>query len=119
MQIRPTQNISITDAREFEGDPYQVAERAIQQTAALTALVLENLESVDLMARNADLERLLALGCSPEELRAAAATWPESPQGRRIRSLQEALQGTADGLPALEKAVAFNPKAAAGGRRAR
>lgn len=119
MTIRPTQTITIEDARTFEGDAYQVAERAIQQTRALGALFLENLESVDLMARNAELERQLALGASGEDLRAGAATWPESPQGRRLKALSEALSEALEALPSLEKAVAFNPKAAVGGRRAR
>jgi hypothetical protein len=117
MNIRPTQHIAITDPREFEGDPYQVAERAIQQTRALTKLVRENVEAVNLMARNAELERQLAFGVEGQELRAAAAAWPESPQGRKIAALLDALEQTESTLAPLEKAAAFNPKDARIGRR--
>jgi uncharacterized protein (DUF2384 family) len=111
MHIRPTETITITDPREFDGDPYQVAERAIQQTRALVALVIDNIEAVSLMARNAELERQLALGTTADELRSAAHAWPNSPQGRRISRLSEALSDAADGLEGLERAVTYNPKA--------
>lgn len=110
--IRPTQTLTITDPREFEGDPYQVAERAIQQTRALALILLDSIVAVDLMARNAELERQLALGTDSEALRRAAAGWPESPQGRKLQKLSEAVREAAEGLQSLEKAAAYNPKAA-------
>jgi hypothetical protein len=76
-------------------------------------------DAVNLMARNAELERQLAFGVEGEELREAAAAWPESPQGRRLAELMEALDGAENTLKYLEPAVGFDPKAAARGGRPR
>lgn len=100
--------ITIQDPREFDGDPYQVAQRAIRQLHALVALSAEILEPTDLMARNAELERQLAFG---NELGDAGKEWPESPQGRNLADVREMLGMAEARLTLLEQAVAFNPKA--------
>lgn len=106
-----TRTITITDPREFDGDPYQVAERAVAQIKGLMLLVAENLDAVDKMARNAELERLLSAGTNDaEELRRIAAAWPESPQGRTLSRAMERLEASVNELSLLEKAVAYNPK---------
>lgn len=100
-------NITIQDPREFDGDPYQVASRAIQQMSGLVAVTLEVWEPTNLMARNAELERQLALG---NNLVNPAAEWPESPQGSRLRYAHEELHKVLLTLRTLERAVAYNPK---------
>ena len=111
MNIRPTKTITVVDPREFDGDAYQVAQRAIQQVCALTGLLIQNMEPTNLMARNAELERLLSAGTSSDELREAATAWPESPQGRQFASMSEALAEVQARLLSLERAVAYDPKA--------
>lgn len=106
-----TRTITVTDPREFEGDPYQVAQRAIQQAAALAALLHENLYAVDLMARNAELERHLSASVDAASLRATANAWPESPQGRRIAQIRADILAAEERLRGMEKAAAYNPTA--------
>lgn len=96
------------DPREFDGDPYQVAERAIQQLRGVINVAQGLMPSTVLMVRNADLERTLALG---GELGDAATDWPESPQGRKLADIQEQLAAMQKTLGLLEKAASFNPRA--------
>jgi hypothetical protein len=105
-----TRTVTIADPREFDGDPYQVAQRAVAQIKGLTMLLAENLDAVDKMARNAELERLLAGGIDADELREIAAAWPESPQGRKLSNVEGMLGQIVLELSSLEKAVAYNPK---------
>jgi hypothetical protein len=105
--IQPSKTVTIQDPREFDGDPYQVAERAIQQLRGLILLAQELQESTDLMARSAELQRLLDLG---NDLGDAGAKWPESPQGRQLLIIAKQLEDTEVRLGRLERAVAFNPK---------
>lgn len=106
-----TRTITITDPRAMDGDPYQVAERAVAQLKGLLLLCAENLDGVAKMARNAELERLLASGSTDtEELRRLALGWPESPQGRSFAGILERLELSVENLASLEKAVAYNPR---------
>jgi hypothetical protein len=110
--VTPTQTkhvVAIVDPRNFDGDAYQVALASVQQAKGLATLLLENLEGVNLMARNAELERLLSLDLSTEELRDRAHEWPSSPQGRKLAAIQAEVENTIDRLASLEKAVAYNP----------
>ena len=106
--IKTDQNFLVQDPRNFDGDPYQVAERAIQQLAGIVNVALAQIEPVTLMVRNADLERTLAMG---DTLGDVAAEWPESPQGRSLAKVQADLEGAQFTLGLLAKAAAFNPKA--------
>jgi len=107
-EVREDQHFTVQDPRNFDGDPYQVAERAVQQQAALVALLLEYHEATMLMVRNADLERSLAAGIPLDEI---APSWPESPQGRKLSSILENLEGARDDLRHLQRAASYNPKA--------
>ena len=105
-----TRTITITDPREFDGDPYQVATRAVEQLKGILLLAAENLDAVDKMARNAELERLLSMQVDSQELRDQAHGWPESPQGRRLAGILDRLELSVKDLQGLEKAVGYNPK---------
>lgn len=105
---KPDRNFTIQDPRSFDGDPYQVAERAIQQLNAVVALALDLYEPSMLMVRNADLERTLANG---EKLTSVATDWPESPQGSQLARAKSDLEATHKRLRALERAAAYNPRA--------
>lgn len=108
VEIKEDRTFTVQDPRVFEGDPYQVAERAVRQLSALLALTQELMEPTRLMVRNADLERSLAAGIPLEEI---APGWPESPQGRILAQMDEELAATQKRLAMLARAAAYNPKA--------
>lgn len=96
---------TITDPRTFEGNPYEVAERAAKQVEAMIGLTLISIDGGDLMARNAYMERNLAEG------RPAGGTeWPETPEGKRWLALKAAIASQRAGAKALAVAAGFDPK---------
>lgn len=114
-----TCHITITDPRQFDGDPYQVAERSVKQLSAMVRLVITTADATGLMVRNSELERCLASGMDAEALRAVANGWSESPQGRILSDLAKALENAEARLRTLERAASYNPKAGRGGRPAK
>lgn len=104
----------IVDPRTFEGDPFEVAERAAEQAAGLVRLADQATEAAELMARNAEMERDLILSGDCD-----AATWPTTPQGKHWTGVRESLGACAVRLKLLTKAAAFNPKDGRGGRPAK
>lgn len=100
--------ITIQDPRRFDGNPYQVAERAIRQLSGLLVVALDAWEPTDLMLRNAELERQLALG---NALHNPAAEWPESPQGSKLSLARSHVAQAGLILRPLERAAAYDPKA--------
>lgn len=101
----------IADPRSYDGDPYQVAERAVQQLRGIVLTFQEVLDPTRLMARNAELERLLATKTEQDELREKAHAWDEGPQGRQFQELSDQIAGIDKKLAVLERAVAYNPNA--------
>lgn len=100
-----THTLAVSDPREFDGDPYDVAERAIRQLQGLARLMELSLPATDKMARNAQMERDLALGLPPD-----AAGWADSPQARLLARIAEQNADHVRVLEQLAKAVAFDPK---------
>lgn len=115
MNFRPT-TITISDPRQFDGDPYQVAERAIQQLQALLEATEAMIDPTNLMLRNAELERQMALGVQGDELREKAQAWPENVQAKRLADLFNTLESQRVRLEYTRKAAKYDPKAAMGGR---
>jgi hypothetical protein len=95
---------TVTDPRYFDGDPYQVAERALEQCAAVAAILRRCVEQAEIMARNAELERA-------EDMDAAAREWPESLQGKRLAEIKATSERFERQLALLARAASFNPKA--------
>jgi hypothetical protein len=98
----------VQDPRQFDGDPYQVAERAIQQLRGVLEQFEALLPATVLMVRNADLERTLALG---NALGDVAKEWPESPQGRKLTEIEDQIAAVQKTLTRLQAAAAWNPRA--------
>lgn len=98
-------DIVITDPRNFDGDPYEVAERAIAQAQGALEAYAAALTGAFLMARNADMERNFALGLPP-----AGSSYSKGPQGRQFEKLTAAGEESARILGVLRTAVAFDPK---------
>ena len=104
-----TQTFAVADPRTFDGNPYEVAERAARQVEALARLTRQSAETARLMIRNADLERQLALdgACSAEAFE----------DGALARKVDKVIEDAGDAEKAMKlvaTAVAFNPKAQVG-----
>lgn len=111
MPINEDKTVTITNPADYDGDPFDVAVRAVAQAGALTGITREALESARLMARNAELERELLLTGECD-----AVAWEDSGEGKKYRVLIQYLTGIQQQLGILEKAAGFNPKAKIGHR---
>lgn len=96
---------TITDPRLYDGDPFDVAQRACLQAAALARLLTQSLEGANVMARNAQMERELQAEDEPN-----AAGWPDTAQGRRFAKLIQLSKEFEQVLALLAKASSYNPK---------
>lgn len=98
---------TVVDPRTFDGDPFEVAERAAKQAEAVARVLVGTVETAHIMARNAEMERnLIADGD------AKAAEWASAPLGRRFAGAIEDARTIEKQLGALGKAAGFNPKKA-------
>jgi hypothetical protein len=100
-----TKRIVIADPRTFDGDPYEVAERAVLQAQGVVELLSECLASARLMVRNAELSRQIDLGGDPD-----AQAFEESAQGRRWEELEVSAGTLNSTLGVLAKTASYNPK---------
>lgn len=91
----------VTDPREFDGDPFEVADRAAAQAESLLTLTSEAVDDAYVMARNAEMERQGGDG---------ASEWPESAAGKRWQSVIDRLPEIRLDLSVLRRVAAFNPK---------
>jgi hypothetical protein len=100
-----TKHFTITDPRSFDGNPYEVATRSIEQAAALARMYKAELETTFLMVRNAELERQLATSGECD-----AKSFPESPQGRKMAKLAADADAAVKALDVLAVAAGYDPK---------
>lgn len=100
-----TRHFAVADPRTFDGDPFEVADRAVAQVEALAALTEEAIEPAKLMARNAELERQ----CQRDE-DLDAPGWPDTPEGRRWASIEEGIAMIKRDLGILRRVASFNPR---------
>jgi hypothetical protein len=99
------QTFTVLDPRTFEGDPFEVAERACAQAEHVARLLADMIEKSDLMARNADMSRRDDATGVP-----GASEWDSSPQGKKFRSAAEDAVALEAKLRALGVASSYNPK---------
>jgi hypothetical protein len=103
-----TQNITqftVADPSTFDGDPFEVGERACLQSAALAGILLDSLGGTRLMVRNAELERQLLTSGECD-----APAFDESPQGKKLATLLAQTKAAVKTLETLATAAAYNPK---------
>lgn len=100
-----TQSFTIADPRTFDGDPFEVADRAVAQAEGLAKLLQRATDDALVMARNAEMERELMRGEEPRPL-----TWEEGPHGRRFQQVKDDIDTAISQLGVLRKAAGFNPK---------
>ena len=98
-------DITLTDPRGFDGNPYEVAARAVAQVEGALLALAPALSAAHLMARNAEMERNIALGLPP-----AGSAYDSGPQGRRFTEAADGLAAVLKTLGALRQAVAYDPK---------
>lgn len=99
------QTFVVADPREFDGDPFDVAERAVLQAGAVARVLKQALDGARLMARNAEMERQLMGGGDPDPL-----AFEQGAQGKRLRLLQEQAGAAEKQLTVLARAAGYNPK---------
>ena len=92
---------AVADPRTFDGDCYEVAERAVAQAEAIVALAAETVSDARIMARNAELER------QPEP---DAAAWEDGAEGRRWANVARLLLAVQNDLIVLRRVAGYNPK---------
>lgn len=97
--------ITYTDPRYLEGDPFEVASKAVAQAIGAVELAKRALDDAQVMARNAELERQLYATNACD-----ASGWDESPQGKQYAKQDAALANVQKSLHLLRKAAAFNPR---------
>lgn len=107
-QIEDPKTFTIADPRTFEGDAFEVADRAVAQAEAVARLLGQMLPKVTLMTRNAELERAIISG---DDLPETASGYPESPQGKLIERIEDKTASVYKSLGALRAAAGYNPKA--------
>lgn len=100
-----TQTFSIADPRTFDGDPFEVADRAVAQAEGLAKLLERAIEDARVMARNAEMERELMRNDEPAPIR-----WEDGPHGKRFENIRDRAQASVRELGVLRKAAGFNPK---------
>ncbi len=98
-------NFVIADPRDFDGNPFEVASRAVAQIEGLLALAEGAIPAAELIARNAEMTRRIDLGGEPEGDR-----WAGEPQGRQWALLREEIVAIRRRLRTLKSASAFDPK---------
>lgn len=99
----------MVDPRELDGNPYEVAEKAAAQAAALVAAASWATEVARLMSRNAEMERQLYRGDPSDPV-----SWEKGGLGRRFEKVQDDLQATQKDLKLLIRAAGFDPRAPLG-----
>lgn len=101
----PTRTFTVADPRTFDGDPYEVAERALKQAAAVAVVLEKMLDAADKMARNAEMERAFAAKEEPK-----GSEWRSTAQGKRLAGVMEAAAEMRKALKVLAQAAGYNPK---------
>ena len=100
-----TRTFTIADPRSFDGDPFEVADRAVAQAEGLAKLAHNAAKDAFVMARNAEMERELMRGDDPQPME-----WEDGPHGRRFQEAMDRINDTITDLALLRKAAGFNPK---------
>jgi hypothetical protein len=98
-------NVTFVDAREFDGDPYEVAGQAVAMADGILQVAERAIEVGNLMARNAEMERNMALGQPP-----AGDEWPDTPQGKLWKGVEGRTNELRKRLRTLKAAAEYDPK---------
>lgn len=100
-----SKTFTITDPRDYDGNPFEVAERAVQQSAAVAKLLGTTFDSMRLMVRNAELERQIQIGERPDPRK-----WEDGPQAASLTLMASEVETLVRRFDALSRAAGFDPK---------
>jgi hypothetical protein len=103
--LKEPRQVVVTDPRSYDGNPYDVAQRAAAQAEGLLNITRGSVEDATVMARNAEMERQCIDGGAPD-----ANAWEASAAGRKWAALAQTLWQARNDLVALGRAAAFDPK---------
>lgn len=101
------QTFTVADPKEFDGDPFEVAERACAQAAAIAKILEASVKAAESMALNAQMTRNL----QETPANARAEEWPESVYAKRLQEALKAAAGIEKVMTQVGRAAGFNPKA--------
>lgn len=101
----PPVTFTVADPRTFDGDPYEVAERALRQAAAVAGVLERMIDAADKMARNAEMERAFANHEEPK-----GSDWPRSPQAKVLIKVKREAALAKLRLNTVAQAAGYNPR---------
>jgi len=110
MQTQDPLVFTVTDPRTFDGDPYDVAARAMTQVRGIVRVLQTALAPAEVMMRNAQMERQLYHSDGDN---AKASEWEDSPEGRQLKQVVEAVQLLAEDASEIERRLGNLAKAGA------
>jgi hypothetical protein len=102
-----TQTFTVVDPRTFDGDEYEVAERACKQAQFVGKHLATCISTASIMGRNAQMSRDAHLEGEPQ-----ARAWEDSIYGRKFARAEADAQRIVRDLEQLATAMGFNPKKA-------
>ena len=103
--MHDTRTFTVANPRDFDGNPFEVAERAVAQLEGLIAILAEAIPPAELMARNAEMTRRMDAGEEPEGDR-----WVETPQGRYWVRLATNVASLRAQLRVIKAAAGYDPR---------
>jgi hypothetical protein len=98
-------HFTVADPRDFDANPFEVAERAVAQLEGLLTIIDDLVPASELMCRNAEMTRRIDLGGPPDGDR-----WVTEPQGRQWQALKDEIAIMRKRLRTLKAASSFDPK---------
>jgi hypothetical protein len=99
------QTFTVVDPRTFDGNPYEVAARAVQQAESVAHILAVCLETATIMGRNAEMSRQEHATGDPQ-----AAAWEDSAYGRKFARAHADCKKIERELELLRQAVGYDPK---------
>jgi len=96
---------TLTDPKEFDGNPFEVSSRALLQSAALAQLLAFSLDQAEIQVLNSYMERNLNESKDPN-----AKGWDKSSLGRRLGETKQEILAIQKRLAALATAAGYDPK---------
>jgi hypothetical protein len=100
-----TTTFTIAHPRTFDGDPFEVAERAVRQAHAVSVVLDNMLDAAYKMARNAEMERAFIAHEEPQ-----GSLFNHTPLGKRFVALTADVTKIRGALKGLAVAAGYNPR---------
>lgn len=96
---------ALVDPRSFDGDPFEVAQRAVLQGEGLARLLVSTLGDARIMARNAEMERELQADGECD-----ATAFEDTALARQIDKQITQAEEAVKALRLIARAAGYNPR---------